>query len=238
LRRLYVSDLHLETPQSPQFRTFAALLEQHCARLDALFLLGDLCEVWVGDDDDGPFAHALLDLLRNCAARTQVNVMAGNRDFLFGAAFARTTGVRLIDDPHLLPHGILLAHGDAFCVDDGAYQQARALIRSPHWKQTVLARGLPERRALARSLREQSMATNANKAENIMDVSAEEVARVVSQHGADTLIHGHTHRPGIHRAAWGTRYVLGSWEHCAWMLWEQDRNFRLECRPLTGRCET
>jgi UDP-2,3-diacylglucosamine hydrolase len=233
LRRLFVSDLHLAAPESPQFQTFAAILERHCDTLDALYLLGDLCEVWVGDDDDGPLARALVALLRGCAARTEVSVMAGNRDFLFGAGFAAATGARLIDDPHLLPGGILLAHGDAFCTDDAPYQETRALVRSAAWQNAVLARSLTDRRALASNLREQSAAINANKPENIMDVNADAVTRAMARYGANTLIHGHTHRPGIHRTDSGTRYVLGAWEHCAWLLWEQDRRFTLECRPLT-----
>jgi UDP-2,3-diacylglucosamine hydrolase len=195
LRRLFVSDLHLAAPESPQFQTFAAILERHCDTLDALYLLGDLCEVWVGDDDDGTLA--------------------------------------LIDDPHLLPGGILLAHGDAFCTDDAPYQETRALVRSAAWQNAVLARSLTDRRALASNLREQSAAINANKPENIMDVNADAVTRAMARYGANTLIHGHTHRPGIHRTDSGTRYVLGAWEHCAWLLWEQDRRFTLECRPLT-----
>jgi len=235
LRRLYVSDLHLADPASPQFLTLAALLERSRGAIDALYLLGDVCEVWVGDDDDGPLARALVELLRSAARHMQVHVMAGNRDFLFGPDFAAATGARLIADPHALPGGLLLAHGDAFCIDDAAYQQARALVRSTAWQQQILGQSLDERRALARRLRQQSQATNANKAENIMDVNPDEVARVMQQHRARVLIHGHTHRPGIHPCAWGTRFVLGSWERCAWLLREDDgHDFSLECHPLAG----
>jgi UDP-2,3-diacylglucosamine hydrolase len=233
LSRLYIADLHLADPHGPQFRTLAALLAQSRGAIDELYLLGDLCEVWVGDDDDGPLARALVDLLGATAQHMRVHLMAGNRDFLFGPAFAAATGAHLIDDPTRLPGGILLAHGDAFCVDDAPYQQMRALVRSAAWQQDILGQSLAARRALARQLRAQSQASNANKAENIMDVNAAEVARTVAAHGCHVLIHGHTHRPGIHRADWGTRYVLGAWEHCAWSLREDDRGaFSLECRPL------
>jgi UDP-2,3-diacylglucosamine hydrolase len=158
--------------------------------------------------------------------------MAGNRDFLFGERFGRDAGVNLIADPHPLGGGVLLAHGDAFCTDDVEYQQARLVLRSAEWQQDILARSLAQRRALAEGMRAQSRATNANKAENIMDVSTAEVARVMRDHGAHTLIHGHTHRPGVHAEAWGRRYVLGAWERCGWRIEENDGRFELVCFPL------
>jgi UDP-2,3-diacylglucosamine hydrolase len=233
LRRLYVADLHLADPATPQFQTLARLLDETAGDVDEIYFLGDLCEVWVGDDDDGPLAHALAELLQTIAQRTQLSFMAGNRDFLLGRDFAAATGITLLDDPHPLPDGTLLAHGDAFCTDDTAYQATRALVRSTAWRTEILGRGLSDRRQLARELREQSRATNANKPENIMDVNAATVSRVAMEHGARVLIHGHTHRPGIHRESWGTRYVLGAWERCAWLLLEEDGQFRLECRPFT-----
>lgn len=233
MRRLYVSDLHLADPASPQFLTFAELIERSRGTVDELYLLGDLCEVWVGDDDDGPLARALVELLLSAARDLHVHAMAGNRDFLFGDRFAATTGTRLIEDPHALPGGILLAHGDAFCIDDAPYQQSRALLRSAVWQKQILGQSLEARRALARELRARSQATNANKAENIMDVNRPEIARVMAARDANTLIHGHTHRPGIHAEDWGTRYVLGAWERCAWLLREDDGRFSLQCHPLS-----
>jgi len=233
LRRLFISDLHLADPGSAQFRTLAAVLDAARTETDEVYLLGDVCEVWVGDDDDGPLAQALTDLLRESTRHLCVRVMTGNRDFLFGSAFAAATGVQLIDDPTPLGDGILLAHGDAFCIDDAPYQQMRALLRSADWQRNILAQGLDARRELARNLRAQSEVSNANKPENIMDVNAAEVARVVADYGAHTLIHGHTHRPGIHRTNWGTRYVLGAWDHCAWLLHQDGpADFRLSCQPL------
>ncbi len=230
MRRLFASDLHLSDADSVQFRGLESLLARTPA--DEIYLLGDLCEVWVGDDDDGPLARGLVGLLAETATRARVYVMHGNRDFLFGAAFERESGATLIPDPHPLGGGLLLSHGDAFCIDDAAYQEARRLLRSPAWQEDVLARPLKERRALARSMREQSRATNANKAENIMDVSEVEVARVVQAHRADTLIHGHTHRPAVHRSDWGRRFVLGAWERCGWALEQHGADFELSCFPL------
>ena len=238
MNRLFLSDLHLEDPRGRHFETFARLLESQGPGLDEIYLLGDLCEVWIGDDDDGPLARALIEVLAAVSARTRVFVMPGNRDFLFGSGFERATGTRLIPDPYPLGNGVLLSHGDAFCVDDQAYQQLRSLLRSPDWQRDILHRPLEERRALAAAMRAQSAATNANKAENIMDVSASEIAAVMSANQAHVLIHGHTHRPGVHRHPWGRRYVLGAWERCGWAVREDaDGNLRLKCFPLAGRCE-
>ncbi|MFW6092505.1 MAG: UDP-2,3-diacylglucosamine diphosphatase [Pseudomonadota bacterium] len=235
MSRLFLADLHLAEPDAPRFRAFARLLDEHSPLVDEIYLLGDLCEVWVGDDDDGPLARAFVSTLARAARHARVFVMHGNRDFLFGERFAREAGARLIPDPWPLDDHTLLAHGDTFCIDDAEYQKLRAMLRSPAWQNDILGRTLVERRALAQSMREQSEATNANKAENIMDVSEDEVARVMQRHGATRLIHGHTHRPGIHEAPWGRRYVLGAWERCAWYLVEDERQaLELRCTAIRG----
>lgn len=224
--------MHLAEADSPAFRSFAHLLRHSAA--DEIYLLGDLCEVWVGDDDDGPLAAAFVGLLAEVSAAARVFVMPGNRDFLYGRAFESRTGATLLPDPHPLDADILLAHGDAFCVDDVEYQQARQLLRSPEWQQEVLAKPLAERRAMARAMREQSRQTNANKAENIMDVAPAEVSRVMAAQRRSVLIHGHTHRPGVHPEPWGRRYVLGAWERCGWALVQEQQRFELRCLPLTA----
>ncbi len=232
VKRLFVSDLHLSEPSAPVFRAFERLLADAAGRVDEVYLLGDLCEVWVGDDDDGPLARALAAVLARTAARSRVQLMHGNRDFLFGHRFAQQTGVRLIDDPHQLDDGILLAHGDAFCTADDAYQRLRRQIRSADWQRGVLARPVAERQAMAAALRAESRAANAGKADDITDVSPDAVARAVHRHGARTLIHGHTHRPGIHPEAWGRRYVLGAWERCGWKLEQDGDTLALTCFPI------
>ncbi len=238
MHRIYLSDLHLSDEREPQFATLMALLQAEAPRADAIFILGDLCEAWVGDDDDSTFVDALRAALKNASDETQVHVMRGNRDFLLGERFASETGCLLIDDPCLVDSDTLIAHGDAFCIDDQAYQDMRKVLRSQAWQQDVLSRSLEERRELAAQMRQQSRASNANKAENIMDVSTAAVAGTVKEYGVSRLIHGHTHRPGVHPARWGTRYVLGSWEYCGWLLREQDAVTRLECFPLAGRYGT
>ena len=239
MTRIFVSDVHLGDIEEPQFQCFAKLLEVEAKSASGIYLLGDLTEVWVGDDDDGPLALALHEVLGRAVRQCPVYLMHGNRDFLIGRQFADSSGVELIDDPFLLDSDTLLAHGDAFCVDDIEYQLARRTLRSPEWQAGILARSLDERRAFARGLREQSQSTNANKAENIMDVSTTEVASVVRSHKASRLIHGHTHRPGQHLSSWGIRYVLGSWERCGWLIrWTPPNQPQLECFPLTGRYGT
>ncbi len=232
--RLFLSDLHLEDPGSAAFRTFAELLGQESADAEAIHLLGDITEVWVGDDDDGELATELKSVLKDAASRCRVTLMHGNRDFLFGERLAAETGVELISDPHLEADGTLLSHGDGFCIDDEAYQQVRSLFRSESWQQEVLGQSLEARRELARNLRAQSQQTNANKAENIMDVAAREVDRVALELGAARMIHGHTHRPGRHSHSWGHRYVLGAWERCAWIARQPGAGEEpvLQCLPL------
>lgn len=238
MHRVYVSDLHLSHGEEPQFRTLTALLQTESRRVDAIYILGDLCEVWVGDDDDSPFADALRAALTDAARHTRVLVMHGNRDFLLGETFAAQCNCELIGDPYRIDARTLVAHGDAFCIDDEEYQQVRALLRSQAWQTDVLQRSLAERRELAQSMREQSLATNANKAENIMDVAPAEVARVAAEYDVQRVIHGHTHRPGVHTAPWGHRYVLGAWDHCGWLLRDSGATPQLECFALMGSYES
>lgn len=233
MSQLFLSDLHLTHPDTPQFRTLTRLLDAAPDHLEDCWILGDLCEVWVGDDDDGPLADALTGLFSRCSQRFRVHLMAGNRDFLFGPAFADRTGINLIDDPFLRADGVLLAHGDVWCIDDQPYQQLRATVRDKAWQTGVLAQPLDSRRALASGLREASQRANADKPANIMDVNAAALAETMSTLGANVLLHGHTHRPAIERASWGQRVVLGDWAHVAWMAWEQrPRRFQLCCLPL------
>jgi UDP-2,3-diacylglucosamine hydrolase len=234
LKRLYLSDLHLEDAAGPHLLTLATLLDN--ARVDECWFLGDLCEVWVGDDDDGALATALRELLYRASRRFRVVLMHGNRDFLFGSRFASATGIELVNDPSIRSDGVVLAHGDEFCIDDQPYQSLRALFRSHAWQGEVLSRSLAERRTLAASLRAQSRAANALKPQGIMDVNEAAIADAMRQHQADILVHGHTHRPGSHRHTWGSRHVLGDWGRVAWALWEPvPREFRLECLPLERR---
>ncbi|MBE0489903.1 MAG: UDP-2,3-diacylglucosamine diphosphatase [Halomonas sp.] len=225
-----ISDLHLH-PGAPEITEgFLHWLETRACGCDALYLLGDIFEAWIGDDlldlaGVDPSGNADLALRVARALRrladdgTELYLMHGNRDFLLGERFAEEAGVTLLPDPSVVAPGgkrILLMHGDSLCTLDTAYQAFRAQARDPLWQAQVLSMPLPERIALAKQLREQSGEANSNKAEAIMDVTPEEVVRVMDAQGVTTLIHGHTHRPAVHdlsvagKAA--TRFVLGDWQ--------------------------
>ena len=239
MHRIFISDVHLASVESPQFAALGALLEREGPRVDEIYLLGDLCEAWVGDDDDGPLATQLARLLLSTSKHCLVAMLHGNRDFLLGQDFASRCQLKLLDDLQPLDTNTAVAHGDQFCVDDAQYQQLRRTLRSPQWQQEVLAKPLAERRQLAQALRAQSMHSNANKPQNIMDVNVAEIHRQIAGLNVQWLIHGHTHRPGVHRHDWGLRYVLGDWAHCGWLVRQQGVTTpQLECFPLADRYET
>ena len=222
---LFVSDLHIDAGKPHVLEGLKRLVECEAPTADALYILGDLAEVWIGDDDDSETAQSLREALSRAAHLCPLRIMHGNRDFLFGQRFAREVGGELIDDPHVAQidgQRVLLTHGDALCTADTAYQLARRVFRSEAWQRDILGRSLQERRGIAREMRRQSKAANANKAENIMDVTPEEVVALMRRMGCATLIHGHTHRPGVNDVPLGdtvgTRYVLGDWDRCGWFI--------------------
>lgn len=233
---LFISDLHIDESRPRVLAGLERLVDTDARDVDMLVILGDLVEVWVGDDDDGAVADGVRGVLSSAAERCPVFVMHGNRDFLLGERFATDTGVTLLDDPTTIDidgQPVLTAHGDAYCTRDTAYQRMRATFRSPTWQSTVLASSLDERRSLAASLRAQSMAANENKADNIMDVTPEAVDDALDQTGAELMVHGHTHRPGIHDLGGGRRrVVLGDWDRCGWKLLIDRGDLALSCFPL------
>ena len=231
-QRVFLSDLHLETHEDHRFARFAECLHTESRWADEVFVLGDLFEAWVGDDDDSDLAVAACAVLRDAAAHARLRFMPGNRDFLCGSGFAERTGAVLIDDPHRTGDGLLLTHGDALCTGDADYMEFRATVRSATWRTNMLARPLEERRRIGAEMRAASAAANANKADNIMDVTPAEVDRLLKTGKSRTLIHGHTHRPAVHRAAGAYRYVLGNWDRCGWLLRQRDRQLDLECFSL------
>ena len=233
---LFISDLHIDESRPYILAGLQALLESSAGTVDALYILGDLVEVWVGDDDDGPTACAIRDTLAHAAAHCAVNVMHGNRDFLFRERFGAETGATLIEDPAVIDvdgRPVLVAHGDAYCTGDVDYQRMRAQLRSKAWQDGVLAMSLAERRSLAAGLRAASTAANENKAANIMDVTPAAIDAAMDAAGVDLMIHGHTHRPGIHRLADGRRrIVLGDWGRCGWKAVVAAGDASLSCFAL------
>lgn len=232
MNRIFLSDLHLDSVRSPAFARFSECLAREAGWADEIIILGDLFEAWIGDDDDSDLAEGACSVLRDAAGAAVVLLMPGNRDFLWGPGFAARTGATLIDDPHRTEDGLILTHGDALCTEDTDYAEFRRTVRSEAWRREMLARPLEERRRIGMQMRAESAAANANKADNIMDVTPAAVAGLRKDRAARTVIHGHTHRPAVHVAPEGTRYVLGSWERCGWVLRERSGRFDLECFSL------
>jgi len=238
---LFVSDLHLDEATPNVTAGFMAFIARETPHAAALYILGDLAETWIGDDDDSASAATVRDALRQAAKQCPTYLMHGNRDFLFGARLAAETGAQLIEDPHVITMAgtrVLLAHGDAYCTADVEYQRARALFRSPQWQRETLARPLAERREMARQLRAQSRAANANKADNIMDVTERDLVAAMQALHCTVMVHGHTHRPGVHEVPMADgevarRYVLGDWGMCGWVLRMGDET-TLECFALAA----
>lgn len=216
---LFISDLHLHPCRPAILTCFLRFLEQQQGQAEAIYILGDLFEAWIGDDDPEPVYASVRTGLRQCvAAGTPVFVMRGNRDFLLGERFRSETRCTLIEDPTRIElYGVpsLLMHGDSLCTDDRDYQAMRHRLRDPRWQHQVLKLPVAERQQLAIQARELSVLSNRGKDEYIMDVNPDEVLRVIREQGVDLLIHGHTHRPAEHRLRVGERQVtridLGDW---------------------------
>ena len=220
---LFIADLHLDAARPQITELFERYLASDEARhADAVYILGDLVEAWIGDDDDAELPQRIAQATRALRdSGVPVFFMVGNRDFLLGEDFARRAGLTLLDDGtvhDLYGRPTLLMHGDVLCTDDVAYQTVRKQVRTPEWKANILAMPLAARRAFAAKAREDSRAHTGSTMETIMDVNADAVAKAMRTAGVDRLIHGHTHRPAIHRldidGNAAERIVLGDWyEH-------------------------
>ncbi|MGL6072324.1 UDP-2,3-diacylglucosamine diphosphatase [Craterilacuibacter sp.] len=196
----FISDLHLSEDVPELAALFERTLQDWAGHLDALYILGDLFEYWVGDDDSSNFNTRMTAAMHAFAQNTPLYVMHGNRDFLLGAGFEQASGASLLPDPTLLSaygRDIVLSHGDALCTADTAYQQFRAMSRNPLWQKALLAKPLAERHAIARLARSQSegMKREQGYTEN-GDVTDAALYALMDEYGWPLLIHGHTHRPG------------------------------------------
>ena len=227
---LFASDTHLGDHDPATAGFFLEALAGASAGATHLFLLGDVFEAWVGDDQpDDAAARAIEALARISARGCRVLAMRGNRDFLLGrgpaASFEARSGATLIGDPSVIDlfgEPVLLMHGDSLCTDDVGYQRFRALAQTEAWQAQVLAKPLAERLAMARAMRaesERSKAALAGEAGYLMDANAAAVDGALRAAGARTMVHGHTHRPACHRwqldGAPATRWVLPDWDAAA-----------------------
>ena len=223
---LLISDLHLQTARPDLTRAFHVFLECHATQASALFILGDLFNVWVGDDDDAPLCREISRALHQLATSgTAVYLFHGNRDFLLGLDYAAECGAALLSEPYVLEHfgrTYLLLHGDVLCTRDSDYQNFRSMVRDSRWQQQFLARPLAERRAFAEQARTQSLSMSSNKPSDIMDVTQSAVEEMLLEHRVPIMIHGHTHRPAVHKFSRENtgyeRIVIGDWDEYGWFV--------------------
>jgi UDP-2,3-diacylglucosamine hydrolase len=218
----FISDLHLEPNTIQTNAAFLSYLQQTTA--DAVVILGDLFEVWVGDDcldDPNSFEFQCASALNEATTKRAIYFMRGNRDFLIGSDFAKLTRVTLLDDPTVLRfagENWLLSHGDAMCLADVDYMAFRALVRTPEWHREFLAKPLTERKSIARAIRSQSESRKQTTS-MITDIDSDMACKWLDAANADTLVHGHTHQPAEHSLPSGARsrhrVVLSDWDSAA-----------------------
>jgi UDP-2,3-diacylglucosamine hydrolase len=225
---LFVSDLHLDDARPRIVELFTQFLGTQARSAQALYILGDLFESWIGDDDDSALAREVAEAL-SALSKSGVPVffMHGNRDFLLGKDYAQRAGMTLLNDPTIVEFNgerTLLMHGDTLCTDDIEYQKFRAQVRDPAWQKQFLARSLAERRAFAAQARAESRQHTSLAKPEIMDVNSTAVTAAMREHAVRALIHGHTHRPATHRfeldGEAAERIVLGDWyEQSSVLTW-------------------
>ncbi|MWV12441.1 UDP-2,3-diacylglucosamine diphosphatase [Pseudomonas sp. R-28-1W-6] len=238
---LLISDLHLEEQRPDLTRAFVQFLEGRARVAEALYILGDFFEVWIGDDGMTPFQRKIARALRQLRdSGTQIFLMHGNRDFLIGKAFCREAGCTLLHDPSLVQFNgepVLLMHGDSLCTQDLAYMKLRRWLRHPLTLFILRHLPLATRHKLARKLRSESRTQTSMKASEIVDVTPDEVPRIMAEYGVRTLIHGHTHRPAVHQlqvaGQAARRIVLGDWDKQGWALQIDASGYQQAPFPLT-----
>ena len=236
---LFISDLHLEAERPDIGDQFIKFLEDDASNAEALYILGDLFEAWVGDDDQNNYYFVIKRALRQLFdSGVPVYFMHGNRDFMVGQQFANETGVIILAEPYevnMYGEKALLCHGDAMCTDDVQYQKIRKMTRDPDWQASMLAKPLKERLRMAEEARRQSLERTINLDMNIMDVNEDEVKKIILKYGVDVLLHGHTHRPAVHDVDLGNRkarrVVLGDWHQQGSVVRWDLRGPKLEVLP-------
>tara|TARA_X000000368_G_scaffold82507_1_gene62386 strand:+ start:315 stop:1028 length:714 start_codon:yes stop_codon:yes gene_type:complete len=233
----FVSDLHLEPIENKRVKVFFQFLNNAVNKYEELYILGDFFEYWIGDDDTQSVNKLIMQKLKTASNNgLKIYFIHGNRDFLIGSEFESETGVKILADQHTFNIGekkIMISHGDAFCIDDVEYQEMKREIRSDSWKKDFLTKSISERVDFANNLRTKSSERNSNKPENIMDVNDNYVLEVVRREKIDILIHGHTHRPAVHKLENSSiRAVLGSWEEEGWVADYIEGNIKLTSFPI------
>ncbi|WP_323814768.1 UDP-2,3-diacylglucosamine diphosphatase [Cellvibrio sp. NN19] len=236
MHTLFISDLHLHESRPQITRAFFHFLHTQAVNADALYILGDFFDTWIGDDDDSALALEVANELQHVHTRgTAIYFIHGNRDFLLGKDYADKAGMTLLPEISTIDlYGTptLIMHGDELCTEDTEYQQFRAMVRSQQWQQQILSQPLAARRALAAQLREKSQSMNSLKSGDIMDVTSTEVVNQMQAAGVTRLIHGHTHRPARHEliidGQTAERIVLGDWHDFGWCIKANQEKLTLE----------
>jgi len=237
---LFIADLHLSTEEPAITAGFLRLLEGEARTAEALYILGDLFEAWIGDDDPNPLHAAIAAAIRALVeSGVPCYFIHGNRDFLIGKRFARQSGMTLLPAEKVLTlygERVLIMHGDTLCTDDVGYQRFRAKVQQ-RWLQTLfLSLPLFIRQRIAAKMRAGSKASNQTKSDAIMDVNQQAVSEVMRQHHVRHLIHGHTHRPAIHdlqiEGHPARRYVLGAWHQEGSMIKASENGIELLFFPF------
>ena len=200
----FISDLHLERIESPITNIFTAFLDD-LNQNDSLYILGDLFESWIGDDNVSELSQYISDRLLMLSERDiSVAIMHGNRDFLIGEDFCKASSIKLINDPRIIEidtKKVMLTHGDELCTDDNEYQAFRSVVRNPLWQKDFLNFPISKREKIAGEAKDASKDSKENKAMEIMDVNTDAVLKAFNDHDIEIMIHGHTHRPNIHKVS-------------------------------------
>lgn len=224
----FISDLHLDKSRPHINKYFIEYLYHLDNGVTDLYILGDLFEYWVGDDDPMDGLEEVREAITYLGGKINIWYMHGNRDFLVTKSICKDLKINLLDDPTVIEIDnvkILLLHGDTLCTDDHEYQNFRSLVRSSTWQKEMLSKSLEERLTIANNLRKKSIEANRLKGEEIMDVNNTEVMNMIQKYTPDVIIHGHTHRPNIHQHNEVIRYVLGDWYNNFFILTYDDDKF-------------
>ena len=231
----FISDLHLQEERPDITQAFLTFLEETASKAERLYILGDLFEVWIGDDDQNDFILKIRESLLKTNKTTEIFFMHGNRDFLIGSKFASSSGMKLLNDPskeEMFRNPVLLMNGDLLCIEDIDYQSFRKTTRDPKWQEEFLSKTLNERKEIAKDLRDESKQATGEKKQDIMDVTPSEVVKTMEQSFASVLIHGHTHRPNSHDIKINNRpakrIVLGDWDEYGWYIWMDSSSCELK----------